>query len=109
MRQVHSSPNVALINHYRSVLEESGIPCVVRGEYLASAVGEIPPIEAWAELWVVDESRFDDAARLIADLETAPRNGAAWVCAECGEEHDTAFAACWKCGSPADAARRRAG
>lgn len=109
MRQLHSSLNVALVNHYRSVLEESGIPCVVRGEYLTVAVGEIPPIEAWAELWVVDESRFDDAARFIAGLEAAPRDGAAWVCAECGEDNDAAFAACWNCGSAVDATERRAG
>lgn len=107
MRLLYSSPNVALVNHYRSVLHDAGIPCVVRGEYLSAAVGEIPPIEAWAELWVVDPGRFDDAARWIADLEAAPQ-GSDWECPSCGECNEAAFAACWRCGATNELTETRA-
>ena len=99
MRQIYVSPNTAHVNHLRSILESFGIACTVRGEFLSAAVGELPPIECWAELWVVDDDRHDDADEILrraaADGADA---GAPWICDGCGEQVDGNFGECWKCG-----------
>ncbi len=84
----------------KNVLETHDIECVVQGEYRRSAVGEIPPLEAWIELWVLDETRVREAQRIIeaaqseADTEQQP-----WRCPKCGEELEGQFDQCWKCGT----------
>ena len=99
MRQIFSSPNTALVNHLRSILDSLGIPCRVRGEFLSAAVGELPPIECWAELWVVDDDRYDDAKDVIRRAATGGEDaGAAWTCDGCGEHIEGQFGECWNCG-----------
>ena len=99
MRQLHSSPNTALVNHLRSILESLGTPCRVRGEFLSAAVGELPPIECWAELWVIDDDRYDDAMDIIRRAAKGEDDTSVpWTCDGCGEEIDGNFGECWKCG-----------
>lgn len=101
MRLVHSSPNTALVNHLRSMLESMGIVCRVRGEFLSAAVGELPPIECWAELWVVDDDRYDDAVDLVGRAAGVALTSD-WVCPDCGEIVDAELTECWSCGHAVD-------
>ncbi len=81
------------------LLEQHEIGAVVRNAQLASAVGEIPPIEAWAELWVVREEHFDRAKELVTAVVS--ENGPTlpqWVCTGCGETVEGQFSDCWACG-----------
>jgi len=104
---VHTSPNTALINHLRSVLETLGIECRVRGEFLAVAVGELPPIECWAELWVVDDDRHDEAAELVRrESDRDPAALGEWVCPDCAETVDAELTDCWNCGHARDLLRQ---
>lgn len=107
MRQIHSSPDVALINHLRSILESIGIACTVRGEFLSAAVGELPPVECWAELWIVDDDRHDDAMDVVrrAGRESRPMADA-WDCPGCGETIEPNFSECWNCGHVAESLER---
>lgn len=99
MRQVHTSPNVALINHLRSILESMGIACTVRGEFLSGAVGELPPVECWAELWIVDDDRYDDAMDVVRREGHGSRPmDRRWTCPGCGETIEPTFSECWNCG-----------
>ena len=95
MRQIFTALNAALVHNVKNVLEAQGIACHIRGENLLLGVGEIPPVECWAELWVVDDSRFDEAKAILADVN-AP-NGDSWTCAKCGETVGAEFGECWGC------------
>ena len=53
MRKVHTAESIIEIAHLRNVLEQAGIACYVRNERLGGAVGEIPFVECWPELWVL--------------------------------------------------------
>lgn len=100
MRQLHSSPNTALVNHLRSILDALGIRCRVRGEFLSAAVGELPPIECWTELWVVDDDRYDDAMDVIRNATSDDDDSVPpWICDGCGERVDAVFGECWQCGA----------
>ena len=99
MRRVFSSFNLAAVHHARNVLQAEGISAVVRNEYLSSAMGELPPAECQAELWVLNDA---DAPGAEALLRTPPRRGTPWSCRQCGERCEPQFTHCWRCGAAAD-------
>ncbi len=99
MRKVHTAESLLEIAHLRNVLETEGIACVVRNDSLGGAVGEIPFVECWPELWVVETGNFLRARSLI---EAALREDPAampWYCPGCGETVDGPFQICWNCGA----------
>ena len=51
-RKVHTSESVIEVVHLRNVLESAGIACEVRNDRLGGALGEIPFVECWPQLWV---------------------------------------------------------
>jgi hypothetical protein len=92
LKRVFSSYNLQLVHHWRNVLQGAGIGAHVRNEMLSSAMGELPPAECQAELWI-DAA---DAARAEA-LLNASITGPDWTCA-CGETLGAQFSDCWRCG-----------
>ncbi len=96
MPRVYSSFDLVAVHHARNLLEAEGIRAVVRNERLASAMGELPPAECQAEVWVIDESDVQRAERLLR--EGRPVAGPAWTCPACGEQLEPQFTQCWRCG-----------
>jgi len=95
LKRVFSSWNLTIVHHYRNVLEVEGIRAVVKNQYLSSAMGDLPPAECQAELWVLDDADAARAERLL--LHRAPP-GTDWQCA-CGERLGAQFTQCWRCGA----------
>jgi hypothetical protein len=101
MKKLTSADSLVTINHFKNLLAAEGIPTQIRNEYLGSIMGEMPFVETWPELWVVNDLDFDRATKLItAADEESP--SAPWRCKRCGEENEGQFAACWKCSTSAD-------
>lgn len=94
VKRVASSYNLQLVHHWRNLLEAAGIRAVVRNEILSSAMGELPPAECQAEVWVQNES---DAARAAVILQNEV-SGPDWTCS-CGEALGAQFTQCWRCGA----------
>jgi hypothetical protein len=94
--RVYSSYDLMAAHHARNLLEAEGIRAVVRNERLASAMGELPPAECQAEVWVLDPGLAAQAERLLR--EGVQVTGEAWTCAACGERLEPQFAQCWRCG-----------
>jgi len=95
MLKVYSSPVGTSVHNIKNVLEASGIECTVRGENLTVGVGELPPVECWAELWIVDESRLKEAKSIISGADQPA--GDPWTCAGCNERIEAEFGQCWNC------------
>jgi hypothetical protein len=99
MKKVHTARDPLMIGHLKNVLATFGIQCVTRHLDLSSAAGELPPIECWPELWVVDDTRHAEAATILkktlAPLESVKKP---WGCKSCGEEVEGQFSECWNCG-----------
>ena len=95
MKRIYSSYNLAAVHHAKNVLAAQGIRAVVRNEYLSSAMGDLPPAECQAELWLLDPR---DAARAEQLLFHPAPEGEDWVC-RCGERSGAQFTQCWKCGA----------
>jgi len=96
MKRVFSSFNTVLVHHCRNLLEAEGIETQVRNHILSSAMGELPPAECQAEVWVVYD---EDAPRALGVLRRPAPAGPDWTCEECGERSGPQFTQCWKCGS----------
>ena len=97
MKRIYSSFDLAAVHHARNVLEAEGIRAVVKNEMLSSAMGELPPAECQAELWLVREADSEHAARVLKyELWTS---GAPWRCHGCGEASEPQFTQCWRCGT----------
>ncbi len=98
MRKIFSSESIVEVSHLRNLLESAGIRCQVRNDRLSGALGEIPFVECWPELWLCD-SRDALRARALIDEEQTRRirRGPDWVCASCGETIEGQFAECWQC------------
>lgn len=100
MIKIYSNQDTLMLGHLRNVIRAHGIECVIRNEHLAAAVGELPPIECWPELWILDDSKYDEAQavlkRALAPLEPVER---LWTCSGCGEEIEGQFTQCWNCGT----------
>jgi len=105
MRQVYSAEHPAEAHIVRGILESGGIEAVVKGDILFSARGEIPiTAETAPSVWIVEESRYNEARRIIRRYELANsgklRSGEVWFCPSCGERLEGQFTHCWKCGAP---------
>jgi hypothetical protein len=94
VKRVFSSYNQTAVYHARNLLENAGIETLVKNAILSSAMGELPPAECQAELWVLDDA---DCSRAAEILSPKPVAGPDWTCA-CGERLGPQFTQCWRCG-----------
>lgn len=100
MKRIFSSHDLISVHHARNLLEAAGIAAVVRNELLSSAMGELPPAECQAELWVLDDGETERAEQILREgrLPQAAE-GASWRCTRCGEMLEGQFTQCWRCGT----------
>ena len=95
MKRVFSSFNLVVVHHAKNILATHGIRAVVKNEYLSSAMGDLPPAECQAELWLLEASDLYRAEEIL--FRKAP-GGPDWTCA-CGEVSGAQFTQCWRCGA----------
>jgi hypothetical protein len=100
LRKVHTAESIIEMAHLRNVLEQAGIACYVRNERLGGAVGEIPFVECWPELWVLRNGDALNARGLIDTACAAVEPSPDWICRTCGESVEGQFDACWRCSAP---------
>jgi hypothetical protein len=99
MKKVYCAKDPLMIGHLRNVLDTFGIQCVTRNLDLSSAAGELPLIDCWPELWVIDDEKSAKAKAILkktlAPLVSVKKS---WLCRACGEKIEGQFSECWKCG-----------
>lgn len=97
MKQVYSHPQLVMVSQMRNLLERAGIETQVRNEYASGAIGELAPIDAWPELWVVRDGDAERAGGIITELQTRQEQPD-WQCDACGNLSPATFDFCWHCG-----------
>jgi hypothetical protein len=98
MKRVASADSLAEISHYRNVLEQDGIRCLIKNEQLSGALGELPFLECLPELWVLRDADAARAERVLKDLRRDDSGGKSWSCPHCHEDNEAQFGVCWNCG-----------
>jgi hypothetical protein len=103
MKRIYCAKDPLMIGHLKNVLATFGIRCFIRNLDLSTGGGELPPIDCWPELWIVDDEQLARAATILkktlAPLETVKKS---WRCDGCGEEIEGQFTECWNCSRPAE-------
>ncbi len=69
---------------------------MLKNEMTAGAVGELPPIDNWLELWVLEEMHYERALAMLSDFNQPEKSH--WYCSNCSENNGGAFEWCWSCG-----------
>jgi putative signal transducing protein len=83
---------------FKSLLDDAGIPSLIRNKYLSVAAGEVPFVPP--ELWVLNDEDYPRAKEIVDAWQNAKiETHVSWVCSQCGETIEGQFSACWKCGT----------
>ncbi len=89
----------ANIEMLKGLLEDAEIRCMIRNEYLSSAMGEVPFLEASPELWILKEEDYFRARSMLETWRhTRIEVHEPWSCEDCGESIEGQFTSCWQCG-----------
>ena len=102
MRIIYTNENRLIVGNTKNILESHGIEVILKNEYSQGAVGEISAFDAWPELWVINDSDYENAIEVIEVIEVienylSKESDPEWVCTSCGENNDASFGSCWKC------------
>ena len=103
MKKLFTSPDAFELQAVRSELDALSIPYMVKNEFASGAIGELPWQDAQQEVWLVDDSWYARASKVIeaftqkSNRSVVPHQD--WVCANCDEENGSAFDVCWQCGA----------
>lgn len=99
MKKVYSADNTIDVGFLTAILEDNAISCLVKNQNLAGAMGEIPPLECWPEIWVTRDEDYQRAMDIVRETVKTPSYLMQdWSCS-CGELIEGQFSACWSCGS----------
>lgn len=98
MKKLYVSQSLIDVESRKELLDQAEIPCTIKNQRSAMLGGEVPFVEVFPELWVLQDDDFEQAQNLLKDWEEAPPlDNTAWTCASCGENHQREFTTCWKC------------
>ena len=64
---IYTSPDLPMVGHIKNILELHGIATTIQTQFSSAAIGYIPPIECWPELWIVDKTQLKQAKRIVKE------------------------------------------
>ena len=101
MKPLHTARHAAEAHLIRGYLEANGVQAIVRGEFLAGGIGELPA--DLCKVWVIDDASFARADALVRQfLQGDAAHTYAhehWRCTQCHEPLEGQFTECWNCGA----------
>ena len=80
----------------QKLLASEGITTSLKNENLQSGVGELPFVEMWPELWLLNLHDLDRARQVLNDFVNRT-TVSDWVCTICDERNPGSFEICWAC------------
>ena len=69
MKRVFTAPTVTEAYLMKGILESEGIETFVKNEHLSGLAGEVPFMESWPEVWVIEDQEVEHAETIIADYQ----------------------------------------
>jgi hypothetical protein len=102
MKMVYTNENRFLVSNAKNILELQGIDVTLKNEFASGAIGEVSAFDAWVEVWVLNDSDYEQACSII-ESSLSKENAEEWVCTSCKEINDASFELCWNCQSESPA------
>lgn len=98
MLKIYTSENRVLLEILKSKMEDESIACIINNDF-PPAAGEITPVSAYPELWILNDEQIDHAKKILERELTSQKNDLPnWKCPKCSENLEGQFKVCWKCG-----------
>ena len=62
MKMVYANESQFLVTNVRNLIEAQDIRTFLKNEFAQGAVGEISAFDSWPEVWVFEDSDFEQAS-----------------------------------------------
>ena len=69
MKRVFAAPTITEAHLMMGILESEGIEAILKNEHLAGLAGEIPFMEVWPEVWIIDDDETEHAEAIISEYQ----------------------------------------
>ncbi|WP_371372308.1 DUF2007 domain-containing protein [Thalassotalea aquiviva] len=99
MQKIYSADNLIQVHHIKNILESHQIECIIKNQNLTSIAGEVPSVECWPQVWLINPEQADLANQLIEQQKSGVIDTTLWECHSCREKIDANFEICWQCGT----------
>jgi hypothetical protein len=98
MKMIYTHENRLMVSNIKNILQRRGFEVFIKNEHVGSLIGEVSAFDSWLELWLVDETDFELASRILQNLKL-DSEAEDWLCQRCAEENAASFELCWNCGT----------
>jgi len=100
VKKLYTSENRILLYLLKAKLEAQQIFSIMKNEAVSGpAGGEVPPVVAKPELWIIEDKDYPVAERILnEELSTLAKPAKSWECPACHETLEGQFDVCWNCG-----------
>ena len=96
MKLIYTSENRLLVSNAKNILENAGIPALLKNEFASGGLGDLAALDTWLEVWVANDEDYDRAVDTLR-LTLNTKNNDEWVCSNCHEVNAAPFDFCWNC------------
>ena len=96
MKKLYIAGDIIEAQLLNSLLKEQGISSLIKNEGLQSGVGELPFVEMWPEVWIIEPKDWFSATCVLKSLKP-PDTFEDWICAHCSLTNPGTFETCWSC------------
>lgn len=96
MKLIYTNENRLLVSNVKNILENAGVPAVLKNEFASSGLGDLAALDTWLEVWVSNDEDYEKAINIL-NLTLSTKNTDEWVCSKCHEVNAASFDFCWNC------------
>lgn len=82
----------------QAALESHGFVCKILNTRIDDVVARLTNDPLKAGLWILPDSRIDEARQILQVFLEPPQESASWACPQCDEDVEGQFSECWNCG-----------
>lgn len=94
--KIYTAADIIEAQVVQKLLASEGIKTTLKNENLQSGVGELPFVEMWPELWLLNPQDLDRARQVLSEFGDQTM-ASDWVCTICSEKNPGSFQICWAC------------
>ena len=96
MKKLYTAGDIIEAQLLNSLLKAQGISSLIKNEGLQSGVGELPFVETWPEVWIIEPKDWFSASCILESFKPLDTMED-WMCTHCLALNPGTFETCWSC------------
>lgn len=69
LKRVFTAPTVTEAYLMKGILENEGIEAIIKNEHLSGLAGQVPFMDSWPEVWIMDDAEVKHAEAIIDNYQ----------------------------------------